>query len=80
MKPEGSLPCSQDSPILNQMNQDLTLASCVFKRCFNIIFISVSRSSNLSHSFRFTNQNFICILFFPPVYYMPVHIILLILS
>jgi len=55
--------------ILSQVNPVHALSCYLFKNHFNILLPSMPMPSNLSHSFQFSHQNYVCISFFPP--YMP---------
>lgn len=69
----GSLPCSQEPitiRLLSQMNQIYIIPSCFFKIHFNW-FSHLQLSLVTVPTFRFSNQNFVCIILRFPTCYMP---------
>jgi len=65
-------------PILCQMNPAHSVTLCFSKIHSNIIFLSVSRSSECLFSFRLSNQNFVCIsCYLPCMFLCPTHVIIL---
>jgi hypothetical protein len=68
MEPESSLPYSQElsSGPYSEPDESSSNPPPNFPKIhYNIIFLSISRSSELSLTFRFSDQNFVCISHLP---------------
>ena len=62
-------------PVLSQINPLHTLQSNLFKIHFNIILLSMPKSSKWYLSFRFPHQNPVCISLLPCTQHMPSYMI-----